>query len=72
MRPRICGRTRISISISISININININIRDSPSELGEGSNPYPVLMSKRITNKAAMPGGDSIAAREASMADFL
>lgn len=30
--------------------------------ELGEaGSNPYPVLMSKRMTNKAAMPGGDSM-----------
>lgn len=30
----------------------------------------YPALMSKRMTNKAAMPGGDSIDARETSVAE--
>lgn len=30
----------------------------------------YPALMSKRITNKAAMPGGDSMDARETSIAE--
>lgn len=28
----------------------------------------YPVLMSKEMTNRAAMPGGDSIEEREISM----
>lgn len=30
----------------------------------------YPVLMSKRMMNKAAMPGGDSMDARETSIAE--
>jgi hypothetical protein len=52
----------------------ISISISDEPllSLEKRWSKPYPVLISKRITNKAAMPGGDSMAAREASMADFV
>lgn len=32
-----------------------------SPSLQGAPSKTYPVLMSKRMTKRAAMPGGDSI-----------